>query len=562
MSKFEYLKSYGKGSGGDTRSVSSRGDPKLQKYTKSREKSGAPTGGTSFGLSIRVDDDIPTAVANAASRRAMRGAGIAGLDSDMALMNELEGSSDEERREEVSALWRGVAQGGDTISLEDEEMLRDYLEQRKAARNKSSGVQTIPSRTRRVKHEASYQQTATTSLLSEQPQYDNDGDIDVDFIRRSTKSKYSRTADSSGNANTRRSGDAAAGDDPHDRDGYTNIKKRIRGMRSDEVDGVYGRNDGSSSSCNTSSSVLRDTAVNGSVNSNNKNETVAEHSSKSRNSSRPEMEAEVDSDGDIVVHRQPPARARRAAVTCDAHHRRERKRSSSRHSDESLSHFSDKPSVDIDVHVNDKTQLPPSMKFVKDGLPVHSIHNNVAGSGSTAGKAAAVVYRDSEGNEITREDWMDLQMKKDAARGRRRARPPRLAEPQSLEWEGGLVQKQERDARKEEDSRVAAAPVSRYEIDDDYDRQLRGQHYWDDPMREYVEADPPAASTTADDEGAIKSKKAKCRFVTPINRFGITAGYRWDGVVRGTDYEARAMQAKNTRELEKGEEYMWTVEDI
>jgi pre-mRNA-splicing factor CWC26 len=73
--------------------------------------------------------------------------------------------------------------------------------------------------------------------------------------------------------------------------------------------------------------------------------------------------------------------------------------------------------------------------------------------------------------------------------------------------------------------------LSRYEIRDKYDKELRSKIYWADPMGHQL-----------NQESDANEPRVKCPFPSPPNRFNILAGYRWDGVIRGNGFESRFLQ--------------------
>lgn len=46
------------------------------------------------------------------------------------------------------------------------------------------------------------------------------------------------------------------------------------------------------------------------------------------------------------------------------------------------------------------------------------------------------------------------------------------------------------------------------------------------------------------------------------NRFGITPGYRWDGVNRGNGFEKKYFQSISARKAVSAEAYKWSTEDM
>lgn len=164
---------------------------------------------------------------------------------------------------------------------------------------------------------------------------------------------------------------------------------------------------------------------------------------------------------------------------------------------------------------------------------------------SETGRNAATVYRNRDGQRIDREQWVEQQQKK------KRKRPSDYPE-QELEWGGGIKQKSSQEAEMAEVERIAAQPFARYEPDEKYMEELKERQDWNDPMRNFPE----------DKGGAAAKKKPKCPHAPWQNRFNIAPGYRWDGKVRGTDYERRWLENKNQREFDKQEAYKYDMEEM
>ncbi len=93
------------------------------------------------------------------------------------------------------------------------------------------------------------------------------------------------------------------------------------------------------------------------------------------------------------------------------------------------------------------------------------------------------------------------------------------------EWVGGLAQKALLEKNAEIQSRIAQQPLQQFTLDKDVDRDLQARPRWEDPL--------------------ARAAPAPSKFAAPPNRFDISAGHRWDGVVRGTGYESRWMEQKN-----------------
>ncbi|CAL1171879.1 unnamed protein product [Cladocopium goreaui] len=161
---------------------------------------------------------------------------------------------------------------------------------------------------------------------------------------------------------------------------------------------------------------------------------------------------------------------------------------------------------------------------------------------AASGKDAPTVYRNREGRRIDREEWVELQQKK---KKKRAADYPE----QELEWGGGLKQRDNSEAAKEEFKRIAAQPFARYEPDEKYMKELKAKQDWNDPMRKFEEDQVTAP-------GLQKTKaveRPKCPHPPWQNRYEIKPGYRWDGKVRGNGFEQDYFHTKNQREFERAE---------
>mmetsp|Transcript_98345 Transcript_98345/g.278112 ORF Transcript_98345/g.278112 Transcript_98345/m.278112 type:complete len:314 (+) Transcript_98345:76-1017(+) len=177
-----------------------------------------------------------------------------------------------------------------------------------------------------------------------------------------------------------------------------------------------------------------------------------------------------------------------------------------------------------------------------------------AASDADTGRNAETVYRSrGDGSLISREAWAEEQTKK---------RKKRLSEypEQELEWGGGLKQQYNKEQEMEELSRIAAQPFARYEPDEKYTEELKGRQDWHDPMKNQRDDDMDRGlqgdKSGPREEQAIR-KKPKCPHAPWLNRFGILPGYRWDGKIRGNNYEQKWLENKNHKEWQRQEAWKW-----
>lgn len=172
------------------------------------------------------------------------------------------------------------------------------------------------------------------------------------------------------------------------------------------------------------------------------------------------------------------------------------------------------------------------------------------------GKGADTVYRNRQGQRIGREEWVEQQKKK---------RKKRLSEypEQELAWGGGLKQQHTKEEEMADLVRIAAQPFARFEPDEKYMEELKERQDWNDPMRKFQDECGSVASASAGAPGAHEKKaKPKCPHPPWLNRFGILPGYRWDGKVRGNDFEKRWLEAKNTRACKKRDQWQNELDEM
>lgn len=175
-------------------------------------------------------------------------------------------------------------------------------------------------------------------------------------------------------------------------------------------------------------------------------------------------------------------------------------------------------------------------------------------SDEQTGRNATTVYRNREGVRIDRDEWVQQQQKK------KRKKLSDYPE-QELEWGGGVKQKYSREEDMAETERIAAQPFARFEPDEKYMEELKERQDWNDPMRKFqAEDDGEAAASSSASKPA--APKPKCPHAPWPNRFNILPGYRWDGKVRGTDYERRWLETKNHRDFREKERWKWEMEEM
>eukprot|EP00915_Cephaloidophora_sp_WS-2016_P003481 GHVH01004663.1.p2 GENE.GHVH01004663.1~~GHVH01004663.1.p2 ORF type:complete len:260 (+),score=67.79 GHVH01004663.1:94-780(+) len=167
-----------------------------------------------------------------------------------------------------------------------------------------------------------------------------------------------------------------------------------------------------------------------------------------------------------------------------------------------------------------------------------------------------IVYRDTKGNEISREEWEKLK-KIDASTGKKifDARAPQEKMP-AVSWSKGVSAMASEAEREQYEREVAEQSFARYKFDDKYEKELKGEIREDDPLAFMfggITKKTEEGEEMADNASTIKPAPMH---QAPSNRFSISAGYRWDGVVRGTGFEERWLAA---RQLKRDQDEDWKM---
>lgn len=173
---------------------------------------------------------------------------------------------------------------------------------------------------------------------------------------------------------------------------------------------------------------------------------------------------------------------------------------------------------------------------------------------SLSGRHAATVYRDSTGRKV--DVAAELAKHQAAAAGK-----AATSAIESYEWGTGTVQKQQARDEAAELAKMAAAPFARYAGDAELEAELKARIRADDPMAMYASRSKPAA-TSGSNGDASGRKPAYSGPPGPPNRYNIRPGYRWDGVDRGNNWEAKVLLHRNRAAVQKEKQYLNAVADM
>ncbi|KAE9106326.1 hypothetical protein PF005_g13164 [Phytophthora fragariae] len=181
---------------------------------------------------------------------------------------------------------------------------------------------------------------------------------------------------------------------------------------------------------------------------------------------------------------------------------------------------------------------------------------------SEMGANAETVYRDKRGRKL---DMLNEMVRQQEVLEGKRKREER----EEYEWGTGEVQKRERKSQQELLDEMKKTPFARHEDDKDLERKRRERVRAFDPINSKIFQEDPLAEGKSKNKKSKKDKKKASKLKpkyagppAPPNRFGITPGYRWDGVVRGTNWEEKIMMRQNANAAVSEEAYKYAVADM
>lgn len=170
--------------------------------------------------------------------------------------------------------------------------------------------------------------------------------------------------------------------------------------------------------------------------------------------------------------------------------------------------------------------------------------------------ADTVILRDATGRRI------DASLVR--AQARRAAAEAAAAEQAKQDLLKGEVQQAAARARREALQDAALLPLARGRDDAEMNEEMKRVGRWHDPMAELLAASQPPegkGKRGKGGRGAGSSSRPVYKGAAAPNRYGIRPGYRWDGVDRGNGFEGERFRALNRREMGKGLEYAWQMDE-
>lgn len=159
--------------------------------------------------------------------------------------------------------------------------------------------------------------------------------------------------------------------------------------------------------------------------------------------------------------------------------------------------------------------------------------------------AQETIYRDASGRII------NVAMKR--AEARRAEQEKKKKEERAREALIGDVQRQAKEARKQELHEAKVMPLARTIEDEALNEELKARQRWNDPAAQFL--------TKSTGPGVSSTGRPLYRGAFQPNRYGLRPGHRWDGVDRSNGFEKEWFAARNKRGRLEALDYQWQMDE-
>ncbi|KAK2829878.1 hypothetical protein FQN49_007169 [Arthroderma sp. PD_2] len=170
-------------------------------------------------------------------------------------------------------------------------------------------------------------------------------------------------------------------------------------------------------------------------------------------------------------------------------------------------------------------------------------------------RESETIYRDASGRII------NVAMKR--AEARKAAEEAAVAERAAKEALTGDVQRKEKEARRVALEEAKFIPLARTAEDEDLNMELKARQRWNDPAAAFLSEPKGSGGGAGGGIAGVGTGGGKKVYKgpSPPNRYGIQAGFRWDGVDRSNGFEHKWFDARNRRGRVENLAYAWQMDE-
>ena len=123
-------------------------------------------------------------------------------------------------------------------------------------------------------------------------------------------------------------------------------------------------------------------------------------------------------------------------------------------------------------------------------------------------------------------------------------------------WKSGMLQYEEKIFKRKEMEDSKGESFTQHEIPIELEIEKMETERFDDPLKQVLKKPSDGKMIALKSMNQVLSMIHRCKYQSPMNRYGIRAGYMWDGVDRGNGFEVKYLSKMNELKSKADQDYL------